>query len=94
LPPEEASSAAGNFHSMIDARKIEFMSNKKSREISIEVGGYVDESLYHYSEMPVTRLELENFKSYAGFNEIGPFENFTSIIGPNGSGKSNLMDAI
>jgi structural maintenance of chromosome 1 len=44
--------------------------------------------------MPVRRLELENFKSYAGFNEIGPFENFTSIIGPNGSGKSNLMDAI
>ena len=44
--------------------------------------------------MPVTYLELENFKSYAGIQRIGPFQDFTSIIGPNGSGKSNLMDAI
>ena len=44
--------------------------------------------------MPVTYLELENFKSYAGKQRIGPFKDFTSIIGPNGSGKSNLMDAI
>lgn len=40
------------------------------------------------------RLELENFKSYAGHLVIGPFADFTSIIGPNGAGKSNLMDAI
>mmetsp|Transcript_7203 Transcript_7203/g.10526 ORF Transcript_7203/g.10526 Transcript_7203/m.10526 type:complete len:1311 (-) Transcript_7203:37-3969(-) len=44
--------------------------------------------------MPVTYIELENFKSYAGVQRIGPFHEFTSIIGPNGSGKSNLMDAI
>jgi structural maintenance of chromosome 1 len=44
--------------------------------------------------MPVTYLELENFKSYAGFQRIGPLRDFTSIIGPNGSGKSNCMDAI
>lgn len=44
--------------------------------------------------MPVTYLELENFKSYAGKQRIGPFRDFTSVIGPNGSGKSNLMDAI
>ncbi|XP_050251634.1 structural maintenance of chromosomes protein 1-like isoform X3 [Quercus robur] len=39
-------------------------------------------------------LELENFKSYKGFQTIGPFYDFTAIVGPNGSGKSNLMDAI
>lgn len=39
-------------------------------------------------------LQLENFKSYAGIQTIGPFDRFTAIIGPNGSGKSNLMDAI
>jgi structural maintenance of chromosome 1 len=39
-------------------------------------------------------LEVENFKSYRGHQQIGPFKNFTAIIGPNGSGKSNLMDAI
>jgi len=44
--------------------------------------------------MPVTYLELENFKSYAGKQKIGPFFNFTCVIGPNGSGKSNLMDAM
>jgi structural maintenance of chromosome 1 len=44
--------------------------------------------------MPVTYLELENFKSYAGLQRIGPFRDFTSVIGPNGSGKSNLMDAV
>lgn len=45
--------------------------------------------------MPVTYLELENFKSYGGKHIIGPFsERFTSVIGPNGSGKSNLMDAM
>lgn len=44
--------------------------------------------------MPVRHLELENFKSYAGLQHIGPFTDFTSVIGPNGSGKSNLMDAV
>ena len=37
---------------------------------------------------------MENFKSYKGFQVIGPFYDFTAIIGPNGAGKSNLMDAI
>lgn len=31
-------------------------------------------------------LQVENFKSYAGRQYIGTFENFTAIIGPNGSG--------
>ncbi|OIR59177.1 MAG: structural maintenance of chromosomes protein 1 [Amphiamblys sp. WSBS2006] len=43
----------------------------------------------------VTKLVVENFKSYLGKQTIGPFvDRFTSIIGPNGSGKSNLVDAI
>jgi structural maintenance of chromosome 1 len=39
-------------------------------------------------------IELENFKSYAGHQIVGPFKNFHAVIGPNGAGKSNLMDAI
>ena len=39
-------------------------------------------------------IELENFKSYAGKQVVGPFDDFTCVIGPNGSGKSNLMDAV
>ena len=42
----------------------------------------------------LVQLELDNFKSYAGQQTIGPFDNFTCIIGPNGAGKSNMMDAI
>lgn len=49
---------------------------------------------YSYIPGRIDRLEVENFKSYKGFQEIGPFKNFTAVIGPNGSGKSNLMDAI
>jgi structural maintenance of chromosome 1 len=43
----------------------------------------------------LVRLEVENFKSYSGKQQIGPFaDNFVSVIGPNGAGKSNLMDAL
>lgn len=51
----------------------------------------------------VTRIVVENFKSYSGRHTIGPFhkvndhsslfQSFTSIVGPNGSGKSNVIDA-
>ena len=42
-----------------------------------------------------SKMVMENFKSYAGVREIGPFhKSFTSIVGPNGSGKSNVIDAI
>ena len=43
----------------------------------------------------VTNLVMENFKSYAGVQEIGPLHQcFTAVVGPNGSGKSNVIDAI
>ena len=43
----------------------------------------------------ITKMILENFKSYAGTQEIGPFhKRFSSIVGPNGSGKSNVIDAM
>eukprot|EP00698_Gefionella_okellyi_P004874 TRINITY_DN14506_c0_g1_i1.p1 TRINITY_DN14506_c0_g1~~TRINITY_DN14506_c0_g1_i1.p1 ORF type:complete len:1230 (+),score=329.71 TRINITY_DN14506_c0_g1_i1:106-3795(+) len=42
----------------------------------------------------IERIEVENFKSYAGHQIIGPFKDFTAVIGPNGAGKSNLMDAL
>lgn len=43
----------------------------------------------------ITRMTLENFKSYAGVQTIGPFhKNFSSVVGPNGSGKSNVIDAL
>ncbi|KAL0228405.1 hypothetical protein RCL1_004548 [Eukaryota sp. TZLM3-RCL] len=43
----------------------------------------------------VSKMVLENFKSYAGVQTIGPFHKcFSAIVGPNGSGKSNVIDAL
>lgn len=47
------------------------------------------------SRLMITKMVLENFKSYAGEQEIGPFhKRFSSVVGPNGSGKSNVIDAL
>ena len=43
----------------------------------------------------IDKIVLENFKSYAHKEVIGPFHhNFTSIVGSNGSGKSNLIESM
>uniref|UniRef100_A0A7S3A4B0 SMC hinge domain-containing protein n=2 Tax=Rhodosorus marinus TaxID=101924 RepID=A0A7S3A4B0_9RHOD len=43
----------------------------------------------------IQALRLENFKSYGGVVNVGPFhKNFSAIVGPNGSGKSNVIDAM
>jgi structural maintenance of chromosome 4 len=47
------------------------------------------------TRLMISRMELENFKSYAGVQVIGPFHKcFSSVVGPNGSGKSNVIDAL
>ncbi len=48
-----------------------------------------------FKRLLITKILLENFKSYGGTKEIGPFhKRFSSIVGPNGSGKSNVIDAM
>ena len=42
----------------------------------------------------LVRVELRDFKSFAGEHVIGPFSKFSGIVGPNGSGKSNILDAL
>lgn len=43
----------------------------------------------------IQKLVLTNFKSYAGVQEIGPFNaSFSAVVGPNGSGKSNVIDSM
>lgn len=47
------------------------------------------------SRIVITHLILDNFKSYAGRQEVGPFHaSFSSVVGPNGSGKSNVIDSL
>lgn len=45
--------------------------------------------------LTIHKLVLTNFKSYAGVQEIGPFNaSFSAVVGPNGSGKSNVIDSL
>ena len=47
------------------------------------------------SRLMILKMEVENFKSYGGVKEIGPFhKSFSSVVGPNGSGKSNVIDCM
>jgi structural maintenance of chromosome 4 len=47
------------------------------------------------ARLTISSLRLENFKSYGGTVDVGPFhKSFSSIVGPNGSGKSNVIDAM
>jgi structural maintenance of chromosome 4 len=47
------------------------------------------------SRLMIREMVLDNFKSYAGEQRVGPFHKcFSSVVGPNGSGKSNVIDAM
>ncbi|KAK9457885.1 hypothetical protein V1511DRAFT_455014 [Dipodascopsis uninucleata] len=51
--------------------------------------------LPHKRRLVITHLVLDNFKSYAGHQVIGPFHSsFSAVVGPNGSGKSNVIDSL
>ena len=65
----------------------------------IEEGFILPESMQNTSgpqkRLIITKIVLENFKSYFGKHEIGPLHKyFTAVVGPNGSGKSNTIDAL
>ncbi|KAF5023380.1 hypothetical protein F66182_4537 [Fusarium sp. NRRL 66182] len=63
----------------------------KSRTMTIPVV----EDTTPKSRIVLTHLILNNFKSYAGRQEVGPFHaSFSSVVGPNGSGKSNVIDSL
>lgn len=45
--------------------------------------------------LAIANLRMENFKSYGGVVDVGPFhKSFSAVVGPNGSGKSNVIDAM
>ncbi len=47
------------------------------------------------TRLTIHKMVLQDFKSYAGRQEIGPFhKSFSAVVGPNGSGKSNVIDAL
>ncbi len=44
--------------------------------------------------MYISKIEIDNFKSFANKTEIPFLEGFTTVSGPNGSGKSNIIDSV
>jgi structural maintenance of chromosome 4 len=55
----------------------------------------VQEQAAPKARLVITYLVLNNFKSYAGKQNVGPFHaSFSSVVGPNGSGKSNVIDSL
>ena len=42
----------------------------------------------------LVQMSVDNFKTFDGRRDIGPFNDFTCIVGPNGGGKSNIIDAL
>jgi structural maintenance of chromosome 4 len=58
-----------------------------------DVGGPIPSE--YEGRLIITKMVLENFKSYGGVKEIGPFHSsMSAVVGPNGSGKSNVIDAL
>ncbi|KAG2208081.1 hypothetical protein INT47_010443 [Mucor saturninus] len=54
-----------------------------------------DNNKKHEPRLVMKKMVLNDFKSYAGRQVIGPFhKSFSAIVGPNGSGKSNVIDAL
>jgi len=67
----------------------------ESQSIKLEISKLPDFQMYEANRLVVSKIVLENFKSYSGKQEVGPFHGcFSAIVGPNGSGKSNVIDAI
>jgi len=44
--------------------------------------------------MYISKIEIDNFKSFANRTDIPFLDGFTTVSGPNGSGKSNIIDSI
>eukprot|EP01080_Neovahlkampfia_damariscottae_P003212 gene3212-5528_t len=64
-------------------------------EIEPEMNSSDSESFIDEQKIVLHKIQIENFKSYKNFEEVGPFDEiFTCIVGENGSGKSNLLDAV
>jgi hypothetical protein len=62
-------------------------------ELLNDVGGPMPSK--YEGRLVLTKMVLENFKSYGGVKEIGPFHSsMSAVVGPNGSGKSNVIDAL
>lgn len=88
------SSEATNLNFSQQQTQINILSPSKRREKEREASQGAEPAPLE-ARLVISKLVLTNFKSYAGTQEIGPFNaSFSAVVGPNGSGKSNVIDSM
>lgn len=78
-------------------RKMELIQISPLKNSRLELQKIYDaqQNQARHTRLCINRLILQDFKSYAGRQVIGPFHSsFSAVVGPNGSGKSNVIDSM
>ncbi|AET39374.1 condensin subunit SMC4 Ecym_4311 [Eremothecium cymbalariae DBVPG len=77
------------------ARRIELIQLSPIKNSRLELQKIYDGKQTTTKRLSIKNLILNNFKSYAGVQVVGPFHSsFSAVVGPNGSGKSNVIDSM
>lgn len=76
-------------------RKLELIQLSPVKINRIELRKLYNSQQNYTKRLCIHKLVLNNFKSYAGEQVVGPFHSsFSAVVGPNGSGKSNVIDSM
>lgn len=78
-------------------RKLELIKISPVKKNRLELQKLYDaeQSQRNAARLCINKLVLQDFKSYAGRQVVGPFHSsFSAVVGPNGSGKSNVIDSM
>lgn len=78
-------------------RKLELIKISPVKKSRLELQRLYDaeQSQRNAARLCINKLVLQDFKSYAGRQVVGPFHSsFSAVVGPNGSGKSNVIDSM
>ena len=91
LPPSQVTDLRSKF----DALAVSDIAPELPADLLEEAATETVEPAGPKTRIIISKLVLENFKSYAGIQRIGPFhKSFSAVVGPNGSGKSNVIDSL
>lgn len=88
----------GRSHGRSPVRKLELIQLspiKNSRAELQKLYSAHNQKLKKEARLYINKLVMNDFKSYAGRQVVGPFNtSFSAVVGPNGSGKSNVIDSM
>ena len=88
----------GRSHGRSPVRKLELIQLspiKNSRAELQKLYSAHNQKQKNEARLYINKLVMNDFKSYAGRQVVGPFNtSFSAVVGPNGSGKSNVIDSM